>query len=202
MTILSVVIRVVNGRYRTSWTSVTGSCPCGDCSSKLVLRTKGCRVYQLRPSTRHFQTICEHTFDGSPTDSNSSFLKWWSSKQGAETLYNCSVFLFTSSQNLSTHMFRVSFHVVWPRDSLVRGFLTPRQFFSCSSRNSWFEHFSVLLDYIFVRFTFTLSASQIHVVKKCSLFDKIDQFHRILPRGSLFLLSCSCFDVIHVFWEE
>ena len=52
---------------------------------------------------KHFKTICEHTFDNSPTDWSSSFLKWWSCKQGLETLYTCSDFLFAKSQNLSTH---------------------------------------------------------------------------------------------------
>ena len=52
---------------------------------------------------KHFKTICEHTLDNSPTDSSSSFLKWRSSKQGLETVFNWSVFLFASSQSLSTH---------------------------------------------------------------------------------------------------
>ena len=49
-----------------------------------------------RARYKHFITICEHT---------SSFLSWWSSKQGLETLCNCSTFLFTSSQYISTHFF-------------------------------------------------------------------------------------------------
>ena len=52
----------------------------------------------IRAKYKHFKTICEHTFDNSPTYSSSSCLKWWSSEQGLETLYNCSVFLFATSQ--------------------------------------------------------------------------------------------------------
>ena len=35
----------------------------------------------IRARHKHFNTICEHTSDNSPTDSSSSFLNWWSSKQ-------------------------------------------------------------------------------------------------------------------------
>ena len=33
----------------------------------------------IRAKYKHFETICEHTFDNSPTVSKSSFLKLWSS---------------------------------------------------------------------------------------------------------------------------
>ena len=56
----------------------------------------------IRAKYKHFKTLCDHTFDNSPTDSSSSFLKWWSSKQRLQTLYKCSVFLFASLQHLST----------------------------------------------------------------------------------------------------
>ena len=45
---------------------------------------------------KHFQTICEQTCDNSPVLSNSSSFIWWSSKQGLDTLCNCSVFLLVS----------------------------------------------------------------------------------------------------------
>ena len=38
--------------------------------------------------------------------------------------------------------------------------------FCCSSRNTWCEHRCVLFNDCFIRFAFSLSASQIHVVKK------------------------------------
>ena len=48
-------------------------------------------------------TIWQQTSESSPTDSSSFFLNGWSSKQGLETLYNGSAFLFANSQYLSTH---------------------------------------------------------------------------------------------------
>ena len=35
---------------------------------------------------KHFRTIWEHVCDNSPTDFNSSSLKWWSSMHGVDTL--------------------------------------------------------------------------------------------------------------------
>ena len=71
---------------------------------------------------KHLNSICEHAFDNSPTDSSASFLNWWSSKQRLETLYNCSV--FASSQSLNEFL-SMSFHVVGPRHSFCVRFFTP-----------------------------------------------------------------------------
>ena len=79
----------------------------------------------------HFGTICEHTFDNSPSDSSFSFLKWWSSKQGVETFNNSTVFLFVSSRYLIA-LVRMTFHIVWPRHSFCVRSLPPRQFFMAS----------------------------------------------------------------------
>ena len=40
----------------------------------------------IRAKYKHFRTIWEHTCDNSPTDLNSSSLKWWSSMHGVDTL--------------------------------------------------------------------------------------------------------------------
>ena len=40
----------------------------------------------IRAKYNHFRTSREHTFDNSPTDFNSSSLKWWSSMHGVDTL--------------------------------------------------------------------------------------------------------------------
>ena len=64
--------------------------------------TKECQV-PIRVRYKHLKNIDEHTSDSSPTDSRSFFLNWWSSMQGLETLHSCSVFLFASSQYVSTH---------------------------------------------------------------------------------------------------
>ena len=52
----------------------------------------------------------EHTLDNSSTDTSSSFLTWWSSKQRLETLYNCSTFLNANSQYRSTHFWACPHH--------------------------------------------------------------------------------------------
>ena len=63
-----------------------------------------CLVFQVVPCTnKYFNTICERTCDNSPTDSNSSCLTWWSSRERLETLFHCSTFLFASSQYRWTH---------------------------------------------------------------------------------------------------
>ena len=61
----------------------------------------------IRAKYRHFKTICGQTFDNSPTDFNSSSLKWWSSMHGVATLFYCWVILFANSKYLSTHFFAV-----------------------------------------------------------------------------------------------
>ena len=96
----------------------------------------------IRAKYRHFRTICVETVDNSTKDWLSS-LKWWSSKHGVATLYNSSVFLFASSQYLSTHFF------AWPSMSqdheevvFVSDFrsFSFRWLFHCTSRNSGFKH--------------------------------------------------------------
>ena len=59
----------------------------------------------MRAEHRHFTTIWEQTVDNSPTDRVSSSFKWWSSRHGVATLYNCWVVLFAISQHFSTHSF-------------------------------------------------------------------------------------------------
>ena len=57
---------------------------------------------------KNFRTIWDDTFDNSPTDFNSSSLKWWSSMHGVDTLLSCWFVLFANSQHLSTHF------LAWP----------------------------------------------------------------------------------------
>ena len=69
-----------------------------------LLTVHGMSGLPVRAKYKHFNTICEHGCDSSPNDSSSSCLNWWSSKQGLETLYSCSVFLSASSQYVSAHV--------------------------------------------------------------------------------------------------
>ena len=93
----------------------------------------------------------------------------------------------------SNTLFRMCFHIVRPSDCFCVRFLPPRQFLSCSRRNSWSEHVSVCFNDTFVRLAFALSASQIDVAKKWCLFSKIDQFHQFLQHGTQILLISSQF---------
>ena len=139
----------------------------------------------IRVSYKHFKTICEQTCDNSPTDSSSSFLKSWSSKQRLETLYSCSVFSFANSKHLSMPFF------AWSSMSWVCPILA---ICSCYLRIS--------LNNCFIRFALTLSTSQIHVSRNEKRFVKIHIFHPFLPHGShILLLSCH-FDVIHTYHQE
>ena len=98
MTISSVIIGVMNVCCQTSLTSATGSCPYCDCSWKFVCRPKNVKSTRSCKKTRisrQFVSILLTILQ----------LKWWSSKQGVEALYNCSVSLFASRQDLSTIVF-------------------------------------------------------------------------------------------------
>ena len=105
MTILSIIIFVMNVWNQSSWASVTNSGPHGDLSSKFVLTDQRLACLPIRTKYKHCKTICEHTFDSSPTDSSSSSLKWWSSKQEVETLCNYHVFLCVPIRRTSLRAF-------------------------------------------------------------------------------------------------
>ena len=59
----------------------------------------------IRSKQRHLKTIWDQTLDHPPTVFNSSFLKWWSSRHGMETLYNCTTLIFANSQYLPRSFF-------------------------------------------------------------------------------------------------
>ena len=59
----------------------------------------------------------------------------------------------------------------------------------------WFKHLRKLFNDCFIRFAFTLSASQVHMVKKWCGFVNIHIFPSICPHGSQILLLANQFDV-------
>ena len=125
----------------------------------------------IRAKYRHFRTVCEHTFDISPTDFNS--LKWWSSMHGVAILKNCSVVLFAFPR-ISLHEFlyhrtmRECLHQV-SQNKVV--FLSLEQ-------NVGFKHFCKLFTFIFFAcLTFSLSTTQINVIKEWCRFSQINVFH-------------------------
>ena len=74
----------------------------------------------------------------------------------------------------SNALFRVTFPCRRTTRQFFREVSPALAFFSCSSRNSWFEHVPLVVNNILVGFAFTLSTSQVHVVKKWRWFSKID----------------------------
>ena len=58
--------------------------------------------------------------------------------------------------------------------------------FCCSSSNMWFKHLRKLFNGCFIRFAFTLSASQIHMVKKWCGFVNIHIFRQFVHMGAKF----------------
>ena len=65
--------------------------------------TTECLVFRFVPSTSMSIQFVSKLFVSSPIDSSSSCLNWRSSKQGLDTLFHCSTFLFVSSKYRSTH---------------------------------------------------------------------------------------------------
>ena len=113
----------------------------------------------IRAKYSYFRTICEHTFDNSPTDPISSSLHWWSSIHGVATACNCWVVSFASSQYLSTHFFSMTFHVVGPWQNVCFRVLRIMKMFCTSSWHPGFKHSPVIDRNIFAYFAFSLSAT-------------------------------------------
>ena len=85
----------------------------------------------IRAKYKHFKTIWEQTLLYSPTDFNSSSLKWWSSTHGVDTLCSCWVVLFANSQYRSTHFLAWNFQIIrpWRNTNIIRVCLfLPRKF--------------------------------------------------------------------------
>ena len=116
--------------------------------------------HQFLPSTSIFKTVWEQALDNFSNRFQSSFLKFWSSKQRVETLHNGSVILFASSQDLSTHFF------AWPSMSLdhatvfAKGLSHPGDFSVASAeiRDSNIFRYSSMTS--FVRLALTMNTSQ------------------------------------------
>ena len=111
-------------------------------------QTKECLIYQLVPSTS-ISSICEHTFDNSPTDSSSSFLNWWSPKQRLETLYNWSAFFCQLAVSINAFS-SLSFHVIGPRAFFAWGFSHPGNFSVAPAEirdSNLFVHSSLMISF-------------------------------------------------------
>ena len=88
---------------------------------------------------------------------------------------SCSVVLFADPQYRSTYF------SAWPsisQDQTNRTrvrFIPNKKLINYFSGDSWFEYFAVIINNTFVRFSFTLNASQIDLVKKWCWFSKVNQ---------------------------
>ena len=69
----------------------------------------------IRAKYKHFKTICEQTSDDSPTDSSSSCLNWWSSRQGLKNFVQLLHFLVCQIAVPLDAFLSMSLHVVGPR---------------------------------------------------------------------------------------
>ena len=102
---------------------------------------------------KHFKTICERTSDNSPTDSSSSCLNWWSSKQGCDTFWSCTLFLF-ANHSIPQHIFWACPSMSQDHASVCAWGFSHTSNFCCSRRNTWLEHLCVLFNDCFIRFLF------------------------------------------------
>ena len=142
MTILSIVIRVMKVGHPTSQTSVTSSCPFGDCACTLVHGQKECQVYQFEP----FQ-------DKSRTDiaqfSDCFQLLCLEVVIIQARRWNCvQLFrLFVCQFTIPVYaLFRTSYHVVGPRDSFCMKFL-PSWYFSVAIAEIRDSNISLHIDW-------------------------------------------------------
>ena len=75
------------------------------------------------------------------------------------------VFLFANSENLQAHLLSMSFHAATPCDRFLREVPHTLETFQLLKQRFMIQNILKLVNNTVVRFTFTLSASQQHVVK-------------------------------------
>ena len=139
----------------------------------------------IRAEYRDFKTIREQTSDSSPTDSSCllELMIIQTRMRDFVKLHHSLVCQFTVSFNTFLSM---SLHVVGPRHRLCVRFLPHRWFFCWSSRNTWLKHLRIFFNDCFIRFAFTPSASQVHMVKKWCGFVNIRIFDIFFHIRSMF----------------
>ena len=192
MTILSVVTCVVNVWNQSCQASVASLSPFCDNSCKLVDRPQDVR------SSNSCQAQASQD-----RDSSSSCLNWWSSRQGLETLYSCSTFLFANFHNIAQRIFE---HVLpcrtTTRRSLREAFpnlvifeLLQQKYWILSFLyipQQWFHSVCTHVEYIQ-----SIRDQEMKLVRQ-----DINVFHQFLPHGSHILSLSSHFDVIHIYWQK
>ena len=70
--------------------------------------------------------------------------------------------------------------------------------FNSPSRSPWYEHILVIIHNIFANLAFSLSATQINMVKQWCWFSQINVFQENLP-SRFYVCSLACqFDIVHI----
>ena len=157
------------------------------------MRTIECLVRQFVPNidiSGRFESIHVTILTPFPI---LSFLKCWWSRHGVETSYSCSTVLFANSQ----HPFHAFLRMTSPCHKTKRSpsrAITPNQVTFLSVAPAEIRDSNIFLSLsinTFVRFAFTLSASQEHVIKKRRRLVWINELHQFLPHRTEVLLSSS-----------
>ena len=97
MTVLLEITGVMNVRNQTSQAFVTGSWSILWLFVPVCLSTIEYQVYQSVPNSGISGRFRSKLLKIGPTVFSSPFLKWWSSKHGVQTFYNCSTVAFAIS---------------------------------------------------------------------------------------------------------
>ena len=89
-------------------------------------------------------------------------------------------------RNIFPRLPRTTFHIIGPWRyrfgiSFHRG-LCFWSFFCGPGGNPWFEHTSVIIHNVLANLTFSLSTTQINMVKEWCWFSQINVFHEYFPR--------------------
>ena len=170
MTILSEVVRVMNVWNQSCQTSVASLSPSCDCSCKFVdrpqnvLSTTSCQVQAFQDN------LCAYFWQ---------FSNWFkffllelviTQARASKTLYDCSVFLFLSSQYFSTH-FRACCSMSWDHATVFA--------WGCSPNSTFFINF------------FRMES---HTLLLSGHFDVI---HVFLQESKMFLMNKETFSIRH-----
>ena len=119
-------------------------------------------------------------------------LPFWIDHHPSKDLKHCTAALYfcLPIRSISKHIFGHVLPCRRTRPPCLGEFFPPWKFFSCSSRNTWFEY--------------PLRSRWVH--PRCSwsrndVGSSRSIFHQFLPHGSHILLLSSHVDVIHVYWQ-
>ena len=183
MTMLSVVICVMSVWNQTSQAFVTCSCPKSDWLSKFVDRPQNVWSSNLCHVQACQDNLWANLWQFS-TDSSSSCLNAWIDDRPNKDAKLCIVapfFLFANSQYRSTY-FRTCHSMSWDHDEVfAQGLSHPGNFSVAPAEIPDSNIFVNCFNNCFIRFAFTLNASQVHVGKKCA---KV-----VLGKGAKILIS-------------